>query len=170
MCSAAKAALPRRPPLAMRYRISLVESSYPQTCAFLVHRCLARNEWIKAVLAHQRNRYSVTVTRPIFGLYFTNCHPARQYASIEQESAPVCLLCAQRPAPAPRWPLRAGFADQGGISSARGPTLRHRPFGTAIIERYSRRESSVEEILVEEVSGRSFRALGQQGTAGDNRA
>ena len=36
------------------------------------------------------------------------------------------------------------------------PKLRHLPFETAIIERYKRRESSIEEALIENVSGGRF--------------
>ena len=54
------------------------------------------------------------------------------------------------------------------------PRLKGVPFETAIIERYRRRESSVEEALIENVPGRRFRAscgghhrgpVGQQGFA-----
>ena len=53
---------------------------------------------------------------------------------------------------ADRWPsraLRAQARDQGRRSKLEVPKLRRLPFETAIVERYNRRESSVEEALVE---------------------
>jgi hypothetical protein len=49
----------------------------------------------------------------------------------------------------PRRPLRAQPADQGWGGAAKVPKLRYQTFETAIIERYRRRESSVEEALIE---------------------
>jgi putative transposase len=59
-------------------------------------------------------------------------------------------LRAQRsPSRYPSRPLRAQAADQAGEAKLRIPKLRQQTFETAIIERYRRRESSVEEALIE---------------------
>jgi transposase-like protein len=44
---------------------------------------------------------------------------------------------------------RAQLPDQGRGGAAKVPKLRYQTFETAIIERYRRRESSVEEALIE---------------------
>ena len=74
---------------------------------------------------------------------------------------------------------RSGHCDRNltttsGDVTLHMPRLKGVPFETAIIERYRRRESSVEEALIENVPGRRFRApcgghhrgpVGQQGFA-----
>ena len=47
------------------------------------------------------------------------------------------------------WQLRADAADQCRRDQSQVPKLRRQTFETAIIERYRRRESSVEEALIE---------------------
>ena len=47
------------------------------------------------------------------------------------------------------WELRADAADQCGRLNLKIPKLQRQTFETAIIERYRRRESSVEEALIE---------------------
>ena len=75
-------------------------------------------------------------------------------ALLDAEADRLCnapALRAQRGPPRyPRRPLRAQPADQGWRGAAEGAEAwRHRTFETAIIERYRRRESSVEEALIE---------------------
>jgi transposase-like protein len=46
------------------------------------------------------------------------------------------------------WPLRAGLQTKAGDVTFKVPKLRRQTFETAIIERYRRREASVEEALI----------------------
>ena len=100
-------------------------------------------------------------------------------AMLEAEADQLCR--AQRYERSPeRADTRAGHYDrklqtQAGAVKLQVPKLRTLPFETAIIERYRRREASVEEALGRDVSGRGERAArgghhrGAVGDAGELR-
>lgn len=72
---------------------------------------------------------------------------------LEAEAAPLCQA-RRYERNAQRASTRAGHYERdlqtkAGTVQLKVPKLRHVPFGTAIIERYRHRESSVEEALVE---------------------